>query len=256
VTNRLSANSTTPLLKPAVNISLTFDIGATYCFPKGDTKKTSTVQLLTHGLGFDRNYWNLSAPADSYVASAAASGYATLAYDRLGCGISSRPDPYNIIQAPVELAVLATLTQLLRSGKLSPQIPVPVKVIHVGHSYGSQLSNALASAQPKLSDGLVLTGYSLDSTYQPWFLQSTGFHLAKDIIPGRFANASTGFVTWGDKVANQFAFLTYPYFDPVVLDRAECGKMPITIGELLTLKLISPLSPKFTGPVMVRPSLA
>jgi pimeloyl-ACP methyl ester carboxylesterase len=201
-TNRLSANSTTPLLKPAVNISLAFEIGATYCFPKDAAKKTSTVQLLTHGLGFDRNYWNLSAPAESYVASASVSGYATLAYDRFGCGLSSRPDPYNIIQAPVELAVLATLMQLLRSGKLSPKIPVPGKVVHVGHSYGSQLSNALVSAQPKLSDGLVLTGYSLDATYQSWFLQSTGFHLAKDNIPAKFTNASTGFVTWGDKVAN------------------------------------------------------
>jgi len=250
-TKRDANPNTTLLLGKPVNISTTFDIGVTYCSPHGYGNKSGIVQLLTHGIGFDRSYWNLDGE-NNYKAAAAALGYSVLFYDRLGVGLSSKPDPYTTIQVPVELAILTSLTTLLRSGKISPKIPIPAKVVHVGHSYGSQLSNALVASRPELSDGVILTAYSHNTTWQRWFQIATAWHLASENQPARFGNISSGFLTWGDKFSNQYIFLKYPFFDPAVLASAEAGKQPFTVGELLTFPLAPVLAPRFAKPVMVR----
>lgn len=225
------------------NFSGTFNINAEYCTPNKKGPRASTVQLLTHGLGFDHKYWDFRLPTTpkdtqySYVTTAMANGYSTLAYDRLGCGLSSVPDPYLVVQAPIELTVLATLTGILRQGGLKAHgIAPPKKVIHVGHSWGSELSNALAALPEgnELSDAVVLTGFSHQFQYQGYFVASTAFHTAAENQPARFANRSTGYVTWGDKYANQYAFMQYPYFDPAVLEYAESTKFPQSIGEFIT----------------------
>jgi pimeloyl-ACP methyl ester carboxylesterase len=240
--------NTTLLLGKPVNISATYSIGATYCPPTN--KSSGIVQLLSHGIGFDRSYWNLDGELN-FKAAAVASGYATLFYDRLGTGLSSHPDPYTTVQVPTELAILVELTKLLKDGKISPKIPKPKKIVHVGHSYGSMLTNALVAIAPDLSDGIILTGFSHVYTYQRWFAISTGFHLASTNQPARFSNLSTGYLTWGDKYYNQYSFLKYPYFDPAVLDKAEAGKQPFTVGQLLTFILAPVSAPGFAKPVLV-----
>lgn len=184
-----------PVSPKLQNFSGTFDIYVEYCTPNNKGPKASTVQLLTHGLGFDHKYWDFrlpTAPNDtqySYVTTALASGYSTLAWDRLGCGLSSTPDPYLVVQAPIELTILATLTDILRQGGLKAQgIAPPKKVIHVGHSWGSELSNALAGLPEAnvLSDGVVLTGYSHQFEFQGFFVAAQAFHLASTNQPARF----------------------------------------------------------------------
>lgn len=214
---------------------------------------------MTHGLGFDKSYWDFRLPSDpentqySYINTALANGYSTLSWDRLGCGQSTVPDPYLVVQAPIELTVLVTLTGILRQGGLKDQgIAPPKKVIHVGHSWGSELSNALA-ALPEgntLSDGIILTGFSHQFQYAGYFVASTNFHLARTNQPARFSKRSTGYVTWGDKFANQYAFLQYPYFDPAVLEYAESTKFPMTIGEFLTQGALNYDAKTFKGPVL------
>jgi hypothetical protein len=193
-TKQDSNPDTSGLLGKGVILNTTFSIGATYCTPTHGKK--SVVQLLSHGLGFDRSYWDLAGNL-SYKDAAAASGYATLFYDRLGTGLSPTVDPYTISQVQIELAVLVELTTLLRAGKISPKIPPAAKVVHVGHSYGSVLSNAVAASAPELSDGAVMTGYSHNNTYQRWFQIATGWHLASENQPARFTNFSSGYLTWG-----------------------------------------------------------
>jgi len=102
----------------------------------------------------------------------------------------------------MELAILIELTKMVWSGSIAGY--KPSKVVRVGHSYGSVLSHALAAAAPELSDGVILTGYSTNTTWQPLFLSADG-HLASENQPARFANYSTGFVTWGDKYYNQYS---------------------------------------------------
>lgn len=244
----------------AVNLSTlttTFDISAEYCTPAKPGPKASTLQILTHGLGFNRSYWDFYLPGSpenaqySYINTATSAGYSTLSWNRLGHPPTTVADPYTQIQAPVELAVLAGLTTLARAGNIT-QVPRPQKVLHVGHSWGSILSNALAAMAPTLSDGVVLTGYSHQDQFQALFVASAGFRFANENQPARFPNTtySTGFLTWPDKYANQYAFLEYPFFDPVLLDVAEANKWPFTLGEFLSAPLIPSQAPQFKGPVL------
>jgi pimeloyl-ACP methyl ester carboxylesterase len=153
---------------------------------------------------FVNSYWNFGNSTYNYISAANTAGFTTLSYDRLGTGASPKADPYSIVQAPVELAILTKITELLRSGNLHRKIPKPKKVVHVGHSYGSSLSNALVATRPELSDGLVTTGYSHNGNFFRDFLINTGFHLARDNSP-RFKGYSTGYVTWPDKYSNEYS---------------------------------------------------
>ncbi|QDS75304.1 hypothetical protein FKW77_001367 [Venturia effusa] len=238
------------LLGKPVNVSTIFSIGATYCTPSQPSTKSSTLQLLSHGLGFDRSYWDLDGDLN-YIAAATSAGYSTFSYDRLGNGASTIADPYNTVQTVIELAILTEITSLLRNGNVSKRIPIPKKIVHVGQSYGSSITNALAATSPEISDAIVLTGYSLNATYEPWFLRASAFHLASENQPERFSGLSSGYLTWGDKFTNQYGFLKYPYFDPKVLDKAEAGKFPFTLGEILTGGLIPVAAPGFEKPVLL-----
>ena len=243
---------------PAVKINptpltKTFDISVEYCTPTNKTSKANTLQLLSHGLGFDKSYWDFRlTPQEtqySWIDAALKAGYSTLSYDRLGCGKSPKADPYNVIQAQVELALLAELTGAVREGKI-PGVPRPTHLVSVGHSWGSELVNALANVAPQLSDALVLTGYSHNLTYTSFFASASTFRLASENQPARFAGLSSGYITWSDKYANQFSFLEYPYFDPAVLEYAEAHKYPLTVGEFVSQGVFNFSAPSFTGPVL------
>ncbi|TEY84261.1 hypothetical protein BOTCAL_0018g00380 [Botryotinia calthae] len=148
-----------------------YNIAATVCVPSQSGNKSDSWQFLTHGLGFDRSYWDLPFNNHnySYVDVAVDQyGYSTFAIDRLGIGESSKADPTSIIQAPAELSAIVEVTKLLRAGTLpGVEISEPNKIVHVGHSFGSILSYELASAYPNITDGLILQGFSLDGSAVP-----------------------------------------------------------------------------------------
>lgn len=245
---------------PKVNLSsltTTFNISAEYCTPAVLGPNSSTLQILTHGLGFNRSYWDFYLPNAtndaeySYVNRITGAGYSTLSWNRLGIEPSTIADPYKHIQTPVELATLISLTVLARAGNIS-HVPIPKKVVHVGHSWGSILSLGLAALAPQVTDGIVLTGFSGVNDYQNLFIAGSSFHLASENAPKRFPakQYSTGFLTWGDKSANQYAFFNYPYFDPAVLAQAEATKYPFTFGEFFSATAIPSKAPNYKGPVL------
>ncbi|MCJ1475069.1 hypothetical protein MMC13_003729 [Lambiella insularis] len=233
----------------AKNITDSFSISAHYCVPS--VQETSkTLQILTHGLSSDKSYWDFTRVAGNYsfIQAALAAGYSTFSYDRLGNGQSTKADPYNIVQAPTELAILIELTKKLRFGHIDG-CDVHEKVVHVGHSYGSELTNSLVAAEPTLSDGIIPTGFSNNFTFQVPFLSTTG-HLASENQPARLGALASGYLTWADKYNNQFNFMQYPYFDPLVLTVVEANKWAFTIGEVLTQTVLDYAAVKFTGPVL------
>lgn len=242
-----------------VNISVDVNIATQYCSPIAakNAKSTNTVQLLSHGLGFDHSYWAFGGPDSSYnyIAAATAAGYATLSYDRLGTGNSTVTNPYTTQQLGIEVAVAATLTSLLKEeGRLSAlaghHIPTPQKVVHVGHSFGSLITANLAGLHPALSDGVVLTGFSTVTEWILNFAVGTNFYLAREADPERFGDRSTGYLTWRGELANQLSFFHYPAFEAEVLARAEATKFPFAIGEL-----VAPYDAPFPGwrkPLLVR----
>ncbi|KAF2823196.1 alpha/beta-hydrolase [Ophiobolus disseminans] len=167
-----------------------YEISAQYCRP--DSGSSGTIQVLTHGIGFDKTYWDLSYQNYnySYVNTALAAGYSTLAIDRFGIGNSTHGDPINEIQAQAEVEALNAVTTKLRNGGI-PQVGTAYDtVIHVGHSFGSVQSSWLSALYPNNTDGIVLTGYSGAGQFLPYIIAGWNLHSARLNQPLRFGNAS------------------------------------------------------------------
>ena len=76
------------------------------------------------------NYSYVSEVVDQY-------GYTTFSWDRLGVGMSDHGDPLSVIQAPLEVAALAALTNMLRAGSIPGISSKPKNFVHVGQSFGA-----------------------------------------------------------------------------------------------------------------------
>lgn len=147
------------------------------------------------------------------------------------------------------------------------------------HSFGSAQTYALANMYPTISDGIVLTGFSLNTSFAGFFAAGSNFEQAYLNQPFRFGNISSsvvesvlnmysltdyvaglssspsldypaGYITNANIGANQYLFFLPGFFDPGLLLVAEKTKQPVTVGELLTLSSVSPVN-AFAGPVLV-----
>jgi len=123
----------------------------------------------------------------------------------------------------------------------------PQKVIHAGHSFGSGLTYALSATYPSLTDGIVLTGFSFNTTFNPYFVAGANFQQANQVLSSHYP---PGYLVSSNVVANEFLFFTPPYFDPQILAFAEQNKKPVAVGELLTMGSV-PMQSPFTGPVLI-----
>jgi pimeloyl-ACP methyl ester carboxylesterase len=175
---------------------------------------------------------------------------------------------------------------MLRNGTFPQVNHTFTKVVHVGHSFGSAQTYALANMYPHLTDGIVLTGFSMNGSFPPYFLAGGNFVLASKNQPLRFSNFTgtevqtllstyaeslfdyitplgsslsslpppqklpNGYIISSDIEANKYLFFKPHYYDPVILILAENTKQPVTLGEILTLGSL-PLTNAFTGPVLV-----
>lgn len=242
-------------------VSGTYRISTQYCVPDKEPSygygKTPVLQILTHGIGFDKTYWDLSFDgfSQSYVNNAVDKhGYHTLSYDRLGIGKSTHAknslETRDEIQSFLEIAALKALTERVRAGTF-PQVHTKYeKVVHVGHSFGSAQSYAFAALYPQLTDGIVLTGFSLNSSFTGFFLLGGNFMQAKLLNPQSFASYPLGYFANSNVEALETLFLLPGYYPPPLLEIGfETGK-PVTVGELLTLGSIPALN-AFAKPVLV-----
>ncbi|KAL9124757.1 MAG: hypothetical protein Q9175_008184 [Cornicularia normoerica] len=260
----------------------TYNISAEFCMPSSMNTTKPTVQILTHGIGFDKTYWDLSYNDFNYSYVDVAtdmSGYCTLAYDRLGIGNSSHGEPLNEIQSFLEVASLAEMTMMLRNGTFPGVKQTFGKITHVGHSFGSAQTYTLVNMYPTISDGIVLTGFSMNATFVGYFGAGSNFEQAYLNQPFRFGNLSTstvesvlnmysltdyvagfspsssldypaGYLTNANIGANQYLFFLPGFFDLGVLLVGESTKQPVTVGELLTLGSV-PMTNAYAGPVLI-----
>ena len=229
------------------NVSGTYNIGATLCTPANGTQPSS-VQFLTHGLAFDRTYWDF-ASGYSYVDVAIESGHAAFFYDRLGVGLSSKPDPLNVVQAPLELEIANELITMLREGDLGNL--TFSTVVGVGHSFGSVITEALTATFPESLNAAILTGYSINSTGAATFFTGLNPAIAYEIQPYRFSGLNTGYLVSSTASSTQVGFFRSPGFDPMILSLADSTKGSVTIGELFSPAAITAPAKNFTGPVAV-----
>lgn len=237
------------LIEGTQSVSGSYDIAATLCMP-GYTNgsEPTTVQFLTHGVGFDRYYWDF-APGYSYVDYAATKGYATFLYDRLGVGQSAKPDPVSVVQTPLEVAIAVQLIEQLRAGAFGGI--AFEKVVGVGHSFGSIITQAITASSPSSIDAAVLTGFSGNSSGLPGFISGVNLAIAAQNNPYRFNNLSTGYLVSDNAIGNQIAFFHAPGFDPAILAAAEAQKGSVTIGELFSMSAVGGPATNYTGAVAV-----
>jgi pimeloyl-ACP methyl ester carboxylesterase len=236
---------------PKRNISGTYSISTKLCWPESlQSPSNSSIQLLTHGVGFDKSYWDFYSASYSYQDAAAKAGYATLSYDRLGTGSSAHPDPIQVVQAPMEIEIAHQIIQQLRNTKTFGNTQFE-KAIGVGHSLGSELTNAITAQHPQDLDAAVLTGFSIDSAGQADFFSGLDLVIARENQPFRFSNLTNGYLIPDSIVSNQFGFFRAPNFDPLVLAAAEATKQTFTIGELFTNSMFMGKAGEFRGPIDV-----
>ena len=81
---------------------------------------------------------------------------------------ATRVSGYDVPQSTVQLAILQQLSSLIRAGNYTGSFGPPSKLVHVGHSYGSLISNGLIATTPGLSDGVILTGISYSKIQEPF----------------------------------------------------------------------------------------
>lgn len=225
-------------------------MAATYCEP--DEGPSKTLQLLTHGIGFDRTYWDLSINAYNYSYAAVANddyGYSTFAWDRLGIAESDHGEAMNEIQSSLEIAALKTLTDKLREGSIDGIDCGFDKVVHVGHSFGSIQSYSLAVLYPGSSDGLVLTGFTQAPQFSHYFALGANFVTANGMLA--FEDYPDGYIASGNPSGVQTDFFAPGSFDPKLLYLASTAGKPVTIGELLTLAGATASPNPIKGPVLI-----
>ncbi|KAJ9254119.1 hypothetical protein DTO207G8_3696 [Paecilomyces variotii] len=284
---RRGVNFTDTALLGYETISGTYNISTQLCSPDilSDHGRKRIVQVLTHGIAFDKTYWDLAFDDYSYSYVDVATddyGFYTLSYDRLGIGQSSHGSPLEI-QLRLEVEALHALTAMLHEGSF-PGVDVDFDaVVHVGHSFGSLQSLLLTALYPNISDAVVLTGFSSNASYLNIWTAGCDFQLAQYNQPSRLGsylwgvalqsvaaetpfedllaginieatresyNYGPGYLVPGNRNSLQFAFLAGGHFDPSILPYAESIKQPTTPGELLTLRS-APAESNFSGPVMV-----
>lgn len=234
-----------------IPVNETFTISAQLCVPPQGTK-ADILQIATHGIGFDKRYWDVEINPDeySYVDSALRHGYSILTYDRLGTGNSTKADAYEILQAGVEIEVLRGLTQLARTGELVQVSDVvgascddisvlenytPHKVTHIGHSYGSFMTSGLLSRYGNLSDGAILTGFLINEhLLNEVGPEAFGFEFAAESDPDRFADRPSGYIVAATESNIQQIFLKKGLFEPELLRYAELIKQPNAVAELIS----------------------
>ncbi|KAK3074674.1 hypothetical protein LTR53_002681 [Teratosphaeriaceae sp. CCFEE 6253] len=258
----LAATAPSP---PELPVSGTFRIHVQLCVPPHGRKR-EILHLLTHGLFADKQYWDVQEdPAQySWVQAALEAGYSTLSYDRLGTGLSDKPDAYNIVQGPLQVEILRTITEMALKGTLRPSAgSAPAHtarpfthIVHVGHSYGSFITSAFIGAYGGLSSAAIVTGYIPNSEGGVYPLAGFGLDYAPTNDPELYGDRSSGYLVPASVSRLQTLFYhRYSETDPsgftnALLAYGEGVKQPGTDGEFLSTSALNlAYAPAFTGPL-------
>jgi len=115
------------------------------------------------GATYTSDYWRFGYKPEvySYERAALRAGYSVLSFDLLGCGDSEFPDPFLVVQIPLNIQLAIATLKAVRNGSLAPrrvQMPKFSKIAYVGHSMGSGVLNGVIAEAPHLVDATVLTG--------------------------------------------------------------------------------------------------
>lgn len=230
----------------------TYSINGTLCIPSGShaTKHTQTIQFLTHGDTLDSTYWDI-APGCSHINAASAAGYATFSYDRIGVEKSEHPDPLQVDQGPLQVEIAHGLVTLILDRQIGPYSSE--KVVGVGHSAGSIVTQVVTAKYSKDFDTIILTGTSIVPSFVNTALASFDVTIASMGASQRFSSLPNGYLVQHLPRAIKFHTSDFPTSIlrvslPIfllsltdlfqVLAITVTNKQTQTFGELLTLGTI------------------
>jgi pimeloyl-ACP methyl ester carboxylesterase len=80
--------------------------------------------------------------------------YSVFYWDKLSAGRSQVISWYKS-QTSIHVAIAQQIARTIRSGKLGVN---PSKLVIIGHSLGSAISNGIVTNDPKVADAVILTG--------------------------------------------------------------------------------------------------
>ncbi len=149
----------------------------------------------------------------------------------------------------LEVSSLQYLTTLLREAKVPSISHKFNKIVHVGHSFGSVQTYGLTAQFPDITDGIALTGFSLNGSFIPFFGYGGNFVEANSVHALRAY--PDGYLAAGDVSGVQSNFFAPNQFDPEILPAVAGAGQPVTVGELLTIPSPLQVSNAFKGPVLV-----
>lgn len=185
----------------------------------------------------------------SWISHALSQGYSTLAIDRLGNGNSSRPDPLNVVQGPLQLSVMREVIRLLREGGAS-YIPKKFnKIIMATHSYGSILGRLMSTVFPQSgADAYILTATSSYLHGLQAFIQAIKARSASAVDP-RFPNLAPGYLAATPSTIRSVIYGLEGTFDPEIASWDAESPHIFAIGEIAGRNPNTTSS--FEGPVLV-----
>ncbi|KAK3314021.1 Alpha/Beta hydrolase protein [Apodospora peruviana] len=232
-----------------------YTIHAVYCKPAKKVKKhADTLQLLVHGVTYNSTMWEGYGFGDQYNWHAYfnAQGYATLAIDRLGHGLSSRPDPLTVVQGAMHVEVIHQLITSVKTNSASNALDKGYSdIVYVGHSFGSQIGSQVLHLHPSDITAAILTGYStfvnftgIRNTFQ-W--QPATLH-----DPSRFPSLPLGYVTIATEASRTVGFYgSKGTYDPAMAHFDFAHEDTFPDGEMGSTVFLAQPARGYTNPVLV-----
>ena len=262
-------------------VSGTYNISAQLCVPPDRSKRQHLI-IATHGAFVDKGYWDvaINRPEYSFVDAAIEAGYSILTYDRLGSGLSEKPDAYTVVQAPIQREILREITNFARSGEIFKHTSSALgttnetksnasttsfetskvtfdKIIHVSHSFGSILTSLFLSTYGNESDAAVLTGFIENVHLAELRKTSADLEYAPQSDPTLFGDRTSGYMVGGTVSSFQAGFFSTQTnattgvggFDPEVLEYAFSTRGTATTSEFGALPVDFAPAEAFQGPL-------
>lgn len=125
------------------------------------------------------------------------------------------------------------------------------KTLLIGHSYGSAQSQALTSMDPSAVDGVILTGFTSNTTGTPFYLLSTVYTQANMVFPDRFEDIPEDWLVTATPYSAQQNFLHPSHVTSAAVTYNRAIEQPVTQGGLFTIGGLAAPAPQFKGPVLV-----
>lgn len=211
-----------------------------------------------------RRYWASSFEPENYSFAQYAldAGYSLFYYDRLGVGLSSRISGYEV-EANPQVELLASLLKSLRKGAYTLDVK-PSKLVLVGHSFGSAVSNLVLGRYPELAEAAVLTGFSFANMSDPAaYTSGLGLSVFASRIVSSLPEAAKpqfastfddGWLSFADKYAFTESFLGAEDYDVAAAEYSFTIAQPYSGVDFLSVFAQPSVADKFTGKLLFAPA--